>query len=164
MCDLLCYHCCYKIENKILHMPIDYKNGEYICEGNFCCIPCMKTYNLELNDSYMNVRFMHINSLSMKLYNKVNNTFAPRKEQFNHFGGNITYNDVSKLCSAKISLKEVPPMVILNKSLNTNQCVVDQTHNIDVNSDIALPRLERKKPLKNNQNTLEKTMGIFKSS
>jgi len=145
-------------------MPIEFKDDTFICEGNFCSIPCMKTYNLELNDSYKNRRFMLINSLSLKTHGTIENSFAPRKECLDCFGGNLSICDFRKLSSDTPSIKTVYPMKIIKSAIESDFTLIrgktiSETNNV-VNDPI---KLERNKPLRNNQNTLETTMGLFKN-
>lgn len=162
---LKCFHCCQNIEAEVLHMPIDYKNEAYICEGNFCSIPCMKTYNLELNDTYKNVRFMHINSLASKI--GADTCFAPRREELKEFGGTLSSKDFQKKCGKKPGFKITPPMEVVKQNIENDNNIVlcDSKTSLQDNEVRNEPiRLQRNKPLKNSQNTLEKTMGIFAST
>lgn len=162
--SFLCYHCCHSIETP-LNMPLDYKNGVYITEGYFCSIPCMKTYNLDMNDSYKNIRFMHINSLSKNIYgaNKPH-CFAPRREELKVFGGSLTIEEFRKKSSKLPHLKLTPPMKVIKPEIETDYTLIrTKNANESINIKNEPIRLERKKPLKNNQNTLEETMGIFKT-
>ena len=163
--NLKCFHCCQNIEAKVLHMPIDFKNEKYHCEGNFCSIPCMKTYNLELNDSFKNVRFMHINSLASKI--GAETRFAPRREELKEFGGTLSLKDFQNKCGKKPTLKTTPPMEVVKQNIESDHTLVrcDSKPSIQQNEVKNEPiRLQRNKPLKNSQNTLEKTMGIFAST
>ena len=161
MIVLLCFHCCHKIEDTILHMPIEINDDVYNCEGNFCSIACMKTYNLALNDTYKNKRFTYINSLADKLYGTINNEFAPRKEELNVFGGRLTINEFRKTNRKHISVKSFPPMKNIKNNIESDFTLI-RGNVINKNSNIVDNiKLERKKPLTNSQNTLESTMGIF---
>ena len=160
---LLCFHCCHSILSAPLHMPLDFKNGIYICEGNFCSIPCMKTYNLELNDSYKNIRFMHINSLSKLLYNSLNHPFAPRKIELEAFGGNLTINKFRKNASVLPHIKLPYPMKVIKPEIEIDYTLIRSKATNSINVQNEPIRLERKAPLKNHQHTLEETMGLFKT-
>jgi hypothetical protein len=156
---LFCFHCCHKIEGAILHMPIEFKNNEFLSEGNFCSIACMKTYNLALNDSFKNKRFMYINVLANNIHGTLINNFAPRKEELSIFGGNLSISEFRKHTKKHISIKTIPPMKVVKNNIESDFTLI-RGHNKpqDINNNI---KLERKKPLNNSQNTLESTMGIF---
>ena len=145
-------------------MPIEKNDIEYECEGNFCSIACMKTYNLELNDSFKNKRFMHINSLAYKLYGTYVNDFAPRKEELTVFGGQLSIDDFRSSTKKHISIKTLPPMKVIKKNVENDFTLIRGHDNITTNINIENNtniKLERKKPLTNSQNTLESTMGVF---
>jgi len=142
-------------------MPIEMNNEIYNCEGNFCSIACMKTYNIALNDSYKNKRFMYINSLACNLYGSIINEFAPRKEELNVFGGRLTINEFRKSNRKHVSIKSFPPMKNIKNNIESDFTLIRGNLTTNKTNIIDNIKLERKKPLTNSQNTLESTMGIF---
>ena len=145
-------------------MPTDINSSECVCEGNFCSIACMKTYNLALNDSFKNKRFMCINSLANKVHGTMFNEFAPRKEELAVFGGNLSIDEFRKHTKKHISIKTIPPMKIVKNNIESDFTLI-RGNNVNKNNNIidtdTTVKLERKKPLNNSQNTLELTMGIY---
>ena len=165
--QVCCYHCCHQIEGKPLGLPYKkLENEKYKCSGQFCSFPCMKTYSLELNDSYKNERFTLIGQM---FYESTGNTgcqFAPRREQLKIFGGNLSIKEFRIKSQDTPIPKLIPPMehvtIIFDKhenfSLNKKQKEELVTNAHVTNEPI---KLQRAKPLKNSQNTLEVTMGLF---
>ena len=165
--QLSCYHCCHTIDGKPLGLPYSKtEGGVFKCYGNFCSYPCMKTYTLELNDSYKSERFTLISEMN---YISTGSTggckFAPRREQLKMFGGQMSIEEFRGSSMGTSTLKLIPPMepvtVIFDKyenfSLKKNNESINQ-ENV-TNEPI---KLQRAKPLTNSQNTLEVTMGLFK--
>ena len=143
-------------------MPTEINNNECVCEGNFCSIACMKTYNLALNDSFKNKRFMCINSLANKVHGTMLNEFAPRKEELAVFGGKLSIDEFRKYTKKHISIKTIPPMKIVKHNIESDFTLIrGNTKNNSTIDTESTVKLERKKPLNNSQNTLELTMGIF---
>ena len=168
MQPLYCYHCCHKIEGKTLGLPYERcQDGKYKCSGNFCSFPCMKTYSLELNDSYKNERFTLIGQMFYESTGTWKCQFAPRREQLKIFGGTLNIENFRKQSNSTPVPKLMPPMepvtIIFDKhenfSLNKKQ-EDDIVKNTPATNEPI--KLQRAKPLKNSQNTLEVTMGLFR--
>jgi hypothetical protein len=103
---------------------------------------------------------MYISSLAESL-NIQQSSFAPRREELKAFGGKLTNEQFKQSCDIKPSIKLTPPMEIVKHNVETDHTVIRRDSKQPTNNEPI--RLERKKPLKNSQNTLEKTMGIFLS-
>ena len=143
------------------------RKGEYTCYGSFCSIPCMKTYNLELNDSHRNIRFTYIHQLYAHLYDDVSSVaFAPHRDELRVFGGTFGIDDFRQTIKPHTH-RLVPPMTVLKNQQDTHDSYMvsavrhTPTANIQIQNEPL--RLQRTNPIRSNQNTLEMSMGIFKS-
>ena len=171
-----CFHCCDIIEpNKYLSMPIehDISKDEYKFFGYFCSWECMKTYNLETKSSNKNIIFNNIEELYVKMNGKGIIEFAPFKEELKVFGGDLTIDEFKKKKTIKPNKKYVYPMVPEhvhierhdNFTLNNTESANETFNNFELSSVQNEPiKLNRNVPRKTNQNTLEKTMGLFASN
>ena len=162
----LCYHCCHEISGEKLGMPSHKsKSGTYVCQGQFCSFPCMKTYALELNDSYKNTKISLISQMFYETTGETRCKFAPRKEQLKIFGGDL---DISQFRAESLNsavIKYIPPMEHVTFIFDKHENFVLKKENDHLNSTniqnepIKLQR-PSSKPIKNSQNTLEQTMGL----
>lgn len=167
-----CYHCCHPICDTIYHLPTeyDYSSHSYSLYGNFCSLSCVKTYNLESNESSKNQRFMYINQYYCGNIKDVHVTYAPCREQLCVFGGDMTIGVFRNSATHKPITKTIPPVTIITPTFTRHEnfsTVTSHSENIASARVVNEPtKLHRSKPLKhkNSQNTLENTMGIFKSS
>ena len=96
----VCHYCCHPFTREPLQIPIKYDldKKKYVCEGCFCSWECMKTWNLEKNDSMKNIRFNLIQQMYQdmtKSHHEMIN-FAPNKKSLEMFGGNIDINTFRK--------------------------------------------------------------------
>lgn len=106
--DILCWWC--KI-NKALSsyfVPLKYddKRQRYIKMGFFCSWSCVKSYNMDMNDSQKQFRHSLILSLCKKLYGRQLSqriTYAPHWSKLIMFGGTMTNEEFNEKI---ISLKE----------------------------------------------------------
>ena len=153
----LCQHCSQKTTD-VYQMPISYniELQEFLVQGNFCSLECMKSYNAHLNDSFRSNRFSLITQM-YDLYDK-DIKMAPPKESLQCFGGTMSIEDFRKNNST-YSYKNLPPLKILEfKNESSNQLNnFTWLNNIELSTNQVA--LERKKPDKN-QFTLDKIMNL----
>ena len=158
---LNCFHCCHTITGNVEHLPISYdrETNKFTFFGNFCSYECMKTYNLELNDSFTNKRFMYISMLFKENKNINSVKFAHSRTKLKEYGGHL-------------SIEEFREGFAKTNNSNVDNTATDSLNDINIQSCIQYQpnvvknqpvKLKRSKPLKNSQNTLENTMGIFKT-
>lgn len=167
MLRLLCFHCSHEYENEGYLMPSGYdtNNVEYSSNGErFCSFECMKTYNIDLNDSFKNIRCGMINEMYKSMYENRKLKFAPRRTDLIAFGGKLTIQEFRQTFHDSLDIINVLP--IRNEYIfnNIKQEVAIEYKSISQSSNEAPPRLNRTKPLKSKQNTLEMSMGIFKTN
>lgn len=124
----------------------------------------MKTYNLDMNDSFVHKRDMLVSRLYSSLSGDVAGqvAFAPPRDRLRIFGGSLgieefrstftktPYMDIGATApepqQADQQVKERQPYEYRSAPV-TNEPI----------------KLKRSKPLKNSQNTLEASMGLFKT-
>ena len=170
-----CHYCCHGFKTKPLQMPVLIKKNEIYVKFNFCSWECMKTYNNENN----HINKMKVFSLITLLHNKMTNTcdeidFAPSKLNLIIFGGTMSITDFRKKNKKYKYILLENPIVNVNPSIdkienfswiktdNANETF--QNFNKDKIENIDSMKLKRQQPVSNEQNTLEKSMGIFKTS
>lgn len=163
-----CFHCCSKIEGNVLRLP--YKHCRisdvYSYYGYFCSFECMRTYNLEQNDSFVSKRFALITQLYFQLYGPSTKIrFAPQKTDLDIFGGKMNIEEFRKGFGSAPVIDNMCP--VESTCVPDEQCADSYQKQLStykptpVNNDPI--KLQRSKPLKNSQYTLENTMGLFKN-
>lgn len=164
MTPICCFYCCHEIQGKSLKLPQSYDDvkDEFVLFGHFCSFECMKTYNLELNDSFIYKRFTFIGMLAEKVMkSKSQINFAPNKFMLKRFGGPLTIEEFRK------NAKDIPYGYDDSFMRNNTTATINTSDSSIVSSYNPVPvsneplKLQRSKPLKNKQNTLEMTMGLF---
>lgn len=149
----------------MLQLPQKYDpvKNSFTFFGCFCSFECMKTYNLELNDSFTYKRFAYISILAESTFGtKSTIMFAPNKHNLAMFGGTMSIEEFRK------NSKPLPSgythsceTVVHTECAPVEKNVVASYNPTPVSNEPL--KLQRNKPLKNTQNTLEKTMGLFAS-
>ena len=167
--DIWCYHCCHSFDTMPLSMPssLDACKDVHHCDGIFCSFECMKTYNLELNDTYTNTRFVLIEQLRRRFSpESTPNNFAPRRAELDVFGGGLTLAQFRSQNKGTPRTKYIPPMSITHTACDKHETfsirktdAISSTTSVVTNEPIKLQRTK-----KVDQNTLESTMGLFKST
>ena len=125
----------------------------------------MKTYNLDMNDSFVHKRNTLISALHRELTGSTDHRicFAPPKRMLSIFGGNMDIH------TFRSSFSQTPHMELVNPieaQIPARDMNVDEKPSYDYKSAPVSNepiKLKRSKPLKNSQNTLENTMGLFRS-
>jgi hypothetical protein len=70
-----CWWCRNSFSTPSVELPEDYYNEIFYCIGNFCSFNCVKSYNLDLNDSFTWKRESLINLLYNKTYSNIKEIF-----------------------------------------------------------------------------------------
>lgn len=172
--SIVCYHCVHKFKGKPLSLPVQYDENKdtFKVTGNFCSWGCMKRYNFDLQDSKVNYR----NNLIFLLYTKLTNQVkpivdAPPKLALKIFGGKMNIDDFRKIskdndCKYEILHNPLIPInPLIDKHINFAYVSTSDaeksfdTFNTQVKDDPL--KMKRTKASKNEQNTLEQTMGII---
>lgn len=166
-----CWWCCHSCENEPLSLPYKYDSMRkkfYTC-GIFCSWGCMKAYNTYSMPSHRRgVISGNIVIMRKQLFNLIGiMKTAPNRFSLKEFGGHLT---IEEFRSGLVN--DIGP---LNQITHDNDIINDNSQNITrpapVNT-IKLDqiitssgtndslRLKRSKPLKRNDNNLEKSLGI----
>jgi hypothetical protein len=166
--DVHCWWCCHQFENPPCFVPDKYVNGTYHVFGCFCSFNCALAWNIENND----YKTWERTSLLLDLFKKINGSTnvlktADPRQCLKMFGGNISIESFRKDFKY-INYKShviLPPMTSIVPLIErtTQTGMFDLTHNkIAQLADSNKLKLRRIKPLKKQQYSLEKTMGLVK--
>lgn len=164
-----CWWCCHEIEGEELKLPYKYDQlrDKFCTMGSFCSWSCMKTFNLDRN-GVNNGGIIACNIIVMrkKLYGKIGPIrCAPYRYLLKQFGGPMTIEEFRKesvidsgpratiqaavniepeLGPKRIPLVQSSKMCEISNATGTNESL----------------RLKRPKPLKRDENNLERSLGI----
>lgn len=150
-------------------MPIsfDENKNDFKFYGQFCSWECMKSYNLYSNSSFKQSIFNYIQMCHDRLCSGSQNIkFAPPKTMLNVFGGEITIEDF-RSNNSEFKVYEHPVQTeeqIVEKYENFS--IKSKSENFTPSEDTVIVnepiKLKRKTPKPSSQNTLEKSMGLWK--
>lgn len=166
--DIHCWWCCHQFENQPCFIPDKYINGTYHVFGCFCSFNCALAWNIDNND----YKTWERTSLLLDLFRKINGSSsvlktADPRQCLKMFGGHMNIEMFRKNFKYINHKNHVilPPMTsivpLIEKTTQSNK--LDLTHNkIAQLSDVNKLKLRRSKPLKKQQYSLEKTMGLVK--
>ena len=166
-----CWWCKNCFNSPPVQLPEDYYNETFFCIGHFCSFSCMKSYNLDINDSLLWKRESLINLLYYMTYSEYKeiNT-ASHWTTLEEFGGNLSIEQFRE--NSVINTKEYlvlhPPLVSrqmqIEESYKLNklkEVPIDKINKIysEIESDYAI---KRKNPIQSKHLNLETTMGLIK--
>lgn len=177
--DQWCWYCCHPFDGCPLPMPIKYDDRKdvYHVMGKFCSWACMKAFNSE-SCSYLKSVNANIITLFRKRCTKELNGIrsAPPRIALKVFGGSMSIAEFRAATDKPLEYCVLPPRMVTHHHaiqetdlaqlrLRARQhhappdlkAVVDFK---DVSTKNETLRLKRPKPLQNNRNLLERTMGI----
>ena len=168
-----CWWCCHGFEGQPLHLPYKYDplRKRFSTMGCFCSWGCIKAYNRTYNRVRAGIVATNIVLMYRFMYGKVDVIgCAPNRYSLKEFGGTLTIEEFRKLT-------ENCTRVIVN--------MPDEVHHIqevNVRHELRVPtegdldskfqeisrtgtnnetlKIKRNKPLKRDENNLEKTLGI----
>jgi len=166
-----CFWCRNNFNSPPCELPEDYFNDTFYCIGNFCSFNCMKTYNLDINDSLVSKRESLINLLYYQTYSsyKFINP-APHWMCLEEYGGNLNIEDFRKnsLINSKEYLILHPPLISRQMQIEESyklsklkEVPIDKVNKIysEIDSDYVI---KRSKPIQSSHLNLETTMGLIK--
>ncbi len=90
--NLWCWWCCHNFKTEPCYLPTvhDEYRDRYVVIGNFCSWSCVKSYNIDIGDMYVNKRAYIIGHILKKLGIQSRNILAaPPRTVLKEFGGNI---------------------------------------------------------------------------
>ena len=166
-----CWWCKNCFSSPPVQLPEDYYNETFYCIGHFCSFSCMKSYNLDINDSLLWKRESLINLLYYMTYSEYKDINpAPNWITLEEFGGNLSIEQFreNSIINTKEYLVLHPPLVSrqmqIEESYKLNklkEVPIDKVNKIysEIDSDYAI---KRKNPIQSKQLNLETTMGLIK--
>lgn len=114
--EKICWNCCHCI-NKNISLPINYINGIFHLNGNFCSYGCAGRY---IFDNYHGKDLFDKYSL-LNLYHNINNNtcekikISPEKIKLKKFGGDMEYEDyIKKSDIYNIQNSYIPPSIYIS--------------------------------------------------
>lgn len=181
--DQWCWYCCHPFDTKPLPMPISYDDRRDVFHvmGTFCSFACMKAYNGE-SSSYLK----YVNATNITLFHKRCTgklrgiRSAPPRVALKVFGGHMSIEEFRAASDKPLEYCVLPPRMILHSQALQEIDMSQQQQAVtalrqrgrqapdlgavvnfkDVATKNETLRLKRPKPLQNNRNLLERTMGI----
>lgn len=172
-----CWWCCHSFTDEPLQLPFKYheKLNKFDTMGCFCSWGCMKAFNLDRYGGRAGLIGSNILLMKKKMYGDGHLgpiKSAPNRFALDVFGGELTieqFRNHGDSCRAKIVMPdeikifqqvEKPKYVENVKEVSTTK--IYDINNSTVTGETM--KLKRPKPLKRDENNLEKTMGIKKKS
>jgi len=170
-----CWWCCHPFEGEPLHLPHKYDDmrKKFETMGNFCSWECMKTFNLDHNKNRCGIIACNIVMLTKAMYGNVRSIkCAPSRYSLKEFGGTLTIEEFRSYSNTstrvivsmpdqmfKVQDVNVKPEIkrYLQASSNEDQKFSEISYATSVGDTL---KLKRTKPLKRDENNLEKTLGI----
>jgi hypothetical protein len=166
-----CWWCKYSFDTPPIQLPEDYYNETFFCIGHFCSYNCMKSYNLDLNDSLTYKRESLINLLYFLTYSEYKQiNVSPHWITLIDFGGTLTIDKFRE--NSIINTKEY---LVLHPPLISRQMQIEESYKLNKLKEVPIDKLnklyseidseytiKRKKPINSSAMNLESTMGLIK--
>ena len=166
-----CWWCRNTFLTPCIQLPEDYYNDTFYCIGNFCSFNCMKSYNLDLNDSLIYKRESLINLLYYLTYSEYKNIVsAPHWLTLEEYGGLLTIDEYRE--NIILNTKDY---LILHPPLISRQMQIEESYKIKKLKEIHIDKInkvyseidseytiKRNKNLPSSHLNLETTMGLIK--
>ena len=166
-----CWWCKNRFSVPAVQLPEDYYNDTFYCVGHFCSFSCMKSYNLDLNDSLLWKRESLINLLYFMTYSEHKNIIpAPHWVTLEEFGGNLSIEEFREN-----STNNTKEYLILHPPLVSRQMQIEESYKLNKLKEVPIDKvnkiyseidseyaIKRKNPIQSKQLNLETTMGLIK--
>ena len=166
-----CWWCKNRFDSPAVQLPEDYYNETFFCIGNFCSFNCMKSYNLDLNDSLSWKRESLINLLYFLTYSEHKKIVpSPHWITLEEYGGSLTIEKFRE--NFTINTKEY---LILHPPLISRQMQIEESYKLNKLKEVPIDNvnkiyseidseftIKRKNPIQSKQLNLETTMGLIK--
>lgn len=164
-----CWWCRNHFSTPAVQLPEDYYNETFYCTGNFCSFNCMKSYNLDLNDSLSWKRESLINLLYFLTYSEHKDIItAPHWITLEEYGGSLTIEEFRQ--NSLVNTKEY---LILHPPLISRQMQIEESYKLSKLKEVPIDKInkmyseidseytiKRKNPIQSSQLNLETTMGL----
>jgi hypothetical protein len=166
-----CWWCRNNFSSPSCELPEDYYNDTFYCIGHFCSFNCMKSYNLDLNDSLSSKRESLMNLLYYQTYSiqKIINP-APHWMCLEEYGGNLDIENFREN-----SLTNTKEYIVLHPPLISRQMQIEESYKLSKLKEVPIDKvnkiyseidsdyvIKRSKPIQSSQLNLETTMGLIK--
>ena len=163
-----CWWCCHEFTSEPLKLPFKYDpmRDQFCTMGHFCSWGCMKTFNLDKNGvNTGGIIGGNIVIMRKKLYGVIGSIqCAPYRFMLKEFGGTMSIEefragstiDVGPINNSSINAVPAPPLKI---PMKTSTKLSEISNSVGTNEPL---RLKRIKPLKRDDNNLEKSLGIVR--
>lgn len=167
-----CWWCRNQFMGPALQLPEDYYNETFFCIGHFCSFNCMKSYNLNSNDSLTFKRESLIHLLYYMTFSEHKEIIAaPNWMALEEYGGTLTIEKFRE--SSIVTSKEY---LVLHPPLISRQMQIEESYKLNKLKEVPIDKLnkiyseidseytiKRSKPVQTNQLNLETTMGLVKT-
>ena len=167
-----CWWCRHSFSSPPIQLPEDYYNETFYCIGHFCSFNCMKSYNLNLNDSLTFKRESLMNLLFYQTYSEYKEIIAaPNWMALEEYGGTLSIHKFRE--NSLVNSKEY---LVLHPPLISRQMQIEESYKMTKLKEVPIDKLnkmyseieteytiKRNKPIQTNQLNLETTMGLIKS-
>lgn len=164
-----CWHCCHPFDGESLSLPYKYDDlrNKFSLSGHFCSWGCMKTYNITRNGvNRGGIIAANIVVMRKKMYGIVAPIkAAPDSHALQVFGGTMSIDEFRAFGTRdtgpiihKIEAAENKPLVCKPAPGRDEQSRLFQISDSKGTNEPL--RLKRPKPLKRDENNLEKMLGI----
>ena len=170
-----CWWCCHEIPGEPLHLPYKYDEhrAKFSLMGNFCSWGCMKAFNFDKHGvNQGGIISCNIIMMRKKLYGVLGPIrSAPYRYLLKEFGGPMTIEEFRKGSTVdtgpRVGSIDAP---VATESYNigprqvpvyTSTKLSEISNSVGTNEPL---RLKRSKPLKRDDNNLEKTLGIIRKT
>jgi hypothetical protein len=158
-----CLWCKHSFDTPSVQLPEDYYNDTFYCTGNFCSWNCMKSYNIDINDSNTWKRESLMHLMYYKTYGTMKEIVnAPSWLLLEDFGGILTINKFRELF-----IMNTTDYLVLHPPLITRQLQIEESYkknnNTSSNTFDGELVLKRSKPIETTVSNLEKSMNLRKT-
>lgn len=179
--DQWCWYCCHPFETAPLPMPLKYDNrlDMFHVMGTFCSWPCIKAYNGDSVSYMKSVIANYITLFHRRCTGRLRGIrSAPPRQALQVFGGSMSIHQFRDASNHDVEYCILPPKMVVHHHVVHEQQhasrrvaaaqaakrpALDMAQVVsfkDVATKNETLRLKRPKPLQNNRNLLERTMGI----
>lgn len=175
--DMWCWHCCHPFDTQPLPMPIRHDDARDVFHvmGTFCSWACMKAHNLESASYTKSIIANYITLFYKRCTKRLQGIrSAPPRQALKVFGGTMSIEEFRAASDKPVEFALLPPRMIVHHHVIQETSTVRPQHKQpgarqdlgavitfdDVSTKNETLRLKRPKPLQNNRNLLERTMGI----
>lgn len=177
--DQWCWYCCHPFDTQPLPMPLrhDDRRDIFHVMGVFCSWACMKAYNNESSSYMKSVTANTITLFHKRCTGKLRGIrSAPPRVALKVFGGQMSIDEFRAASDKPLEYCVLPPRMVVHHhaiqetdlahqpAARKQRQTAPDLHAVvnfkDVSTKNETLRLKRPKPLQNNRNLLERTMGI----